>query len=106
MVAWGLNNFGQATVPAGLTGVTAISAGSDHTVALKSDGTIVAWGGNVEGECNVPAGLNNVQAVFAGNRYTEVLKTDGTVLAWGWNASGQSTHLTPAPERSSRRNMA
>ncbi len=29
-----------------------IAAGSDHTVALKSDGTVVAWGRNYYGQCN------------------------------------------------------
>jgi hypothetical protein len=37
LVAWGYNVFGQTTVPAGLSGVTAIAAGEDHTVALKLD---------------------------------------------------------------------
>ncbi|MCU5107940.1 RCC1 domain-containing protein, partial [Bacillus cereus] len=30
-----------------------IAAGRGHTVALKSDGTVVAVGRNKEGECNV-----------------------------------------------------
>jgi len=35
VVAWGDNSGGQATVPAGLTGVTAIAAGFHYTVALR-----------------------------------------------------------------------
>ena len=35
MVAWGENEAGQSTVPAGLSGVTAISAGNRHSLALK-----------------------------------------------------------------------
>ena len=35
VVAWGKNDDGQTTVPAGLSGVVAIAAGRDHTVALK-----------------------------------------------------------------------
>ena len=36
-------------MPAGLSGVAAIAAGVHHSLALKSDGTVVAWGYNVTG---------------------------------------------------------
>jgi alpha-tubulin suppressor-like RCC1 family protein len=36
VVEWGANYSGQTTVPAGLSGVMAIAAGSSHTVALVS----------------------------------------------------------------------
>ena len=35
VVAWGSNNKGPTTVPAGLSGVVAIAAGTYQTVALK-----------------------------------------------------------------------
>ena len=38
VVAWGDNGFGQTTVPAGLSGVSAIAAGYYHTVALVGTG--------------------------------------------------------------------
>ena len=37
VVAWGRNSEGQTTVPDGLTGVTAIAAEYDHTVALNEE---------------------------------------------------------------------
>ena len=37
----------------GCTDIVAISAGSYHTVGLKSDGTVVATGANYSGECDV-----------------------------------------------------
>ena len=37
VVAWGDNTFGQTKVPAGLSGVVAIAAGAEHTVALRLD---------------------------------------------------------------------
>ncbi len=91
VVAWGFNGQGQTTIPAGLSGVTAIAAGWAHTVALKNDGTVVAWGDNSYGQRTIPAGLSEVTAIAAGVYYTVALKNDGTVLAWGDNSVGQTT---------------
>jgi len=89
VVAWGDNSAGQATVPTGLSGVTAIVAGAYHSMALKSDGTVVAWGCNKTGvdtrQCAVPAGLSNVVAIAAGDQDSMALKADGTVVCWGRN---------------------
>ncbi|NBS79612.1 hypothetical protein EBS57_07355, partial [bacterium] len=79
------------TVPAGLIGVTAIAAGWDHALALKSDGTVVAWDGNQYGESTVPDGLSGVVAIAAGQDHSIALKSDGTVVAWGRNNFGQCT---------------
>jgi hypothetical protein len=72
-------------VPAGLAGVTAIAASTVHSLALKSDGTVVAWGcfGADSGQCTVPAGLADVTAIAAGRTQSLALKSDGTVVAWG-----------------------
>jgi hypothetical protein len=43
IAAWGKNNYGQTNVPAGLSGVTAIAAGSGFTVAL-ANGRVVQFG--------------------------------------------------------------
>src|SRR5436305_1986713 len=40
VVAWGLNSYGAASVPPGLSNVIAISE-ADHSLALKSDGTVI-----------------------------------------------------------------
>lgn len=42
IVAWGDNSGGRTNVPAGLTGVQAIAAGANDTVALKNDGCLAA----------------------------------------------------------------
>jgi hypothetical protein len=70
VVAWGDNTFGQTTVPGGLFGVTAIAAGSYHTLALKSDGTVVAWGNDEYGQSTVlPMGIYD-SAVAGSISYT------------------------------------
>ena len=96
VIAWGDGSFGQTNLPPGLTNLAAIAAGVDHSVALKTDGTVVAWGENqiantVTGQTNVPPGLSNVVAVAAGSRHNLALKADGTVFGWGQNDSGQLT---------------
>ena len=94
-----------------LTGITAISAGDAHSIALKNDGTVWAWGDNEFGQLGVNTntgvntltntwapvqvhGFNNVgfltgiNAISAGDSHCLVLKND-TVVAWGWNINGQ-----------------
>ena len=66
VVAWGDDSSGQTNVPAGLSGVVAISAGYAHSLALKSDGTVVAWGWDSQGATDVPDGMSGVSAVSAG----------------------------------------
>ena len=93
-------------------GFTATSAGGDHGLALKSDGTVWAWGRNAEGEVGDGSTTNRltpvkvslltgVVAVAGGATHSLALKNDGTVWGWGTNGSGQlgdgtmSTRLTP-----------
>src|SRR4030095_656598 len=80
IVAWGDNTYGQATIPAALSGIAAVAAGDAHTVALKDDGTVVAWGSNEWGQITVPAGLAGVKAIAAGGDPSMALKSDRTVV--------------------------
>jgi hypothetical protein len=73
VVGWGHNAYGQATPPAGLTGVAAIGARAHDSLALKADGTVVAWGYGVYGQTNVPAGLTGVVAIAAGGYHNLAL---------------------------------
>src|SRR3954452_10856318 len=81
VVGWGGNANGQTTVPTGLAGVTAIAAGLNHSLALKSDGTVVGWGNNLSGQTRVPTNLTGVAAIAAGNSHSLALKSSGTVVA-------------------------
>jgi alpha-tubulin suppressor-like RCC1 family protein len=83
---WGNNVFGQATSPAGLDGVIGIAAGSEHSLALLQNGTVIGWGNNSQGQITPPAGLNNVIAIAAG-LHSVALKSDGSLVAWGSNNS-------------------
>jgi hypothetical protein len=88
---WGNNDFGQATIPAGLTNVAAIAAGGYHSLVLQNGGTVVGWGDNSYGQTTVPTGLTNVAAVAADYYNSLALKNDGTVVGWGENVYGQTT---------------
>lgn len=59
-----------------------VSAGSSHTVGVKSDGTVVATGKNNYGRCDVDD-WTDIVAVSAGASHTVGLKSDGTVIATG-----------------------
>jgi alpha-tubulin suppressor-like RCC1 family protein len=119
IVAWGYNNYGQlgdgtttnSPVPVAvkrvgaLAGKTAIAvaAGSYHSFALCSDGTVAGWGYNDEGELGNGGNTGSLQPVAAGGVLTGkrvssiaagqyhaiALCTDGTVAAWGYNHRGQ-----------------
>ena len=80
---WGSNSYGQITIPAGLSSITAIAAGGRHTLALRADGTVVAWGDNSSGQSAIPSGLSDVVAISAGSTHSLALKSDGSVMAWG-----------------------
>ncbi|WP_211248919.1 PxKF domain-containing protein, partial [Deinococcus frigens] len=55
--------------------VTAIAAGQYHSLALKSDGSVVGWGDNYYGQATSPAGLTGVTAIAAGGRHSLALFT-------------------------------
>ena len=80
--------------------VTTISAGSDYSLALFYNGTVMSWGENNLGQlCNGTTvdstspvnvtGLTNVKAIATGDSHSLALLNDGTIMAWGSGAYGQ-----------------
>ena len=93
-----LTNWQQAPIPEGIKNVTQVSAtdgiyGTQVSLVLKNDGTVVGWGDNTWGQISIPVGLKNVvQILTLGvyfSRYSLALKSDGTVVGWGDNYYGQ-----------------
>lgn len=109
---WGAGSKGQigngsspaySTTPAQVTAIDdaiAVSAGADHTCALRNDGTVWCWGDNSKGQLgdtttrnrNFPVpvhGLDRVVAVAAGAHHTCALNDEGSVYCWGANDKHQ-----------------
>lgn len=82
-----------------LTDATKIAAGTSHSLAIKSDGTVVGWGFNLYGQATgvattkpdvangvvTVAGriLSNIVDVAADHRFSIALTRDGQVVVWG-----------------------
>ena len=115
---WGANNIsfggtgqlGDNTIANKSSPVQTISAGSNwkqcfagsnHTTAIKTDGTLWIWGGNSYGQLGVNdithrsspvqtiTGGTNWKQVAGGAYHTAAIKTDGTLWIWGMGTSGQ-----------------
>jgi alpha-tubulin suppressor-like RCC1 family protein len=81
--------LGTAIVGGCHRGRAQVSAGHDHTCALRPNGTILCWGNNDSAQSTPPAG--KFTQVSAGQSYTCAIKSDQSVTCWGNNALGQST---------------
>lgn len=77
-----------------------ISAGAQHVLAIRTDGTLWAWGNNLRGELGVGDQNNRHQPtqvgtdadwvmVSAGGRTSVAVKSNGTLWGWGENRSDQ-----------------
>jgi alpha-tubulin suppressor-like RCC1 family protein len=110
---WGDNNRGQlgdntttnqsspVSVVGGFTDWVQISAGRDHTTAIRANGTAWAWGSNGSGRLgdntltsrsspvSVVGGFTDWVQISAGRDHTAAIRANGTAWAWGNNGFGQ-----------------
>jgi alpha-tubulin suppressor-like RCC1 family protein len=101
----------------------ALAAGYDHSIVIKSDGSLWAWGNNAAGELGDGTGIERDQPVAvaanmlaaaanAVERVGLVLREDGSLWAWGANEIGQlgdgttTTRLAPVMIGTGYRSMA
>ena len=122
---WGANNYGQlgngtsdsgSSVPvavSGLSDAVAVAAGSSHTCALLSDGSIACWGMNAYGELGngtttnsatpvAVSGITSATAIAAAHGgHTCALLSGGSIMCWGDNFYGElgdgTTTNSPTP---------
>jgi len=108
--AWGSNTFGQLgnglsgnneldSIPVYIMGnVAFVSAGKEHTMIIKRDGSLWASGNNEYGQFGNGSKtssntfvkiMNNVSSVSAGATHTIIIKGDGSIWACGNNENGQ-----------------
>jgi alpha-tubulin suppressor-like RCC1 family protein len=111
--AWGCNNCGQlgdctivsksspVSVVGGFTNWCQVSAGSCHSLAVRSNGTAWAWGSGLCGmlgdntlvskssPVSVVGGFTDWCQISAACRNSLAVRTNGTLWAWGTNNAGQ-----------------
>jgi len=88
-------------VVGGFTNWVQISAGRDHTAAVRANGTAWCWGWNAYGQLgdesttsrlspvSVVGGFTDWVQISAGAFHTAAVRANGTAWCWGWNNSGR-----------------
>jgi alpha-tubulin suppressor-like RCC1 family protein len=111
--AWGNNQFGRlgdntttsrtspVSVVGGFTDWVQITAGGNHSVAIRANGTAWAWGWNSNGRLgdntvtsrlspvSVVGGFTDWVQISAGGSHTVAIRANGTAWAWGSNGYGR-----------------
>jgi len=85
---------GRVSGPSGSAGdYTAVSAGAEHTCAIRTDRRLACWGYNgyyIDGRVSGPnASTSSFTVVSAGAEHTCAVRTDGRLACWGNDGSGR-----------------
>ena len=95
------NRSSPVTTAGGGTNWKQVACGSEHTSAIKTDGTLWTWGYNIRGPLGdgtttsrtspgtTAGGGTNWKQVACGSEHTAAIKTDGTLWTCGTNYGGQ-----------------
>ena len=110
--AWGRNTYGVLGTGTGSSNILTpfqvgtvstwkqVSAGNEHVLAIRQNGTLWAWGRNNQSQLGngstvdqatpIQVGVDTTWVwVAAGLQYSTALKADGTLWTWGNNSYGQ-----------------
>lgn len=81
-----------------------ISAGDNHSMAIKEDGSLWAWGYNKYGQLGdgttksttTPVKImDDIVHISAGGSHSAGIKADGSLWTWGFNGNGQLGYYIP-----------
>jgi hypothetical protein len=98
LYTWGSGLNGETAWVSVLRSWTAVSAGSNHTAAIRSDNLLFTWGAGAGGRLGdgtittksspVQIGSSSWTAVSAGGSHTSAIRSDGLLFTWGSGANG------------------
>lgn len=91
----------------GLTDADSVTAGNEHTCALRGDGRVACWGRNDQGHLGdgsrlyrtTPVhvtGLDDARMLTSGDAHTCAIRESGQAVCWGSNTFGQLGNETVA----------
>jgi alpha-tubulin suppressor-like RCC1 family protein len=113
--SWGYNDFSQLglgdsagisrTTPSAIGALSdwaSVFAGGNHSLAMKTDGSLWSWGSNWVGQLGVGSTVSTTisaptqvgtdsdwSAISSGTTHVTAIKTNKTIWAWGGNTYGQ-----------------